>query len=335
MTAPSSRLLLLLSLLQVRRDWGGGDLAGRLEVSPRTVRRDVDRLRSMGYRITALMGPDGGYRLEAGAELPPLLFDDEQAVAVAVALRTAAVSGVEIGDGAARALVAVRQVMPARLRHRIDSVEVTPLGRGGAPTVDPDVLVALSLAVRAREVLRFDYRRDDDGGGTPDAASPASPRPPRRVEPHHVVTHGARWYLVAWDLDVADWRIFRADRIAPRTPTGPRFSPREIPGGDVAAWVGSRFKGSTGTTGRPTDTWPCWGELVLHLPLRRVAPFIEDGTAEAVGPERTRVRAGAWSWEALASSLGRFEAEIEVLGPPELTAAFRAQAERFARAAST
>lgn len=144
MSAPSSRTLLLLSLLQTRRDWAGPELARRLAVSDRTVRRDVDRLRSLGYRITPLMGPDGGYRLEAGADLPPLLFDDEQAVAVAVALRTAAVSGVEIGDGAARALLAVRQVMPARLRHRIDAVEVTPLPRrDGTPAVDPDVLTAV------------------------------------------------------------------------------------------------------------------------------------------------------------------------------------------------
>ncbi|PWD51606.1 transcriptional regulator [Serinibacter arcticus] len=320
MTAPSSRLLLLLSLLQVRRDWGGGDLAGRLEVSPRTVRRDVDRLRSMGYRITALMGPDGGYRLEAGAELPPLLFDDEQAVAVAVALRTAAVSGVEIVDGAARALLAVRQVMPARLRHRIDAVEVTPLPRPGGDVVDPEELLAVSAAVRAREVLRFDY-----------ASSGDDDRPPRRVEPHHVVTHAGRWYLVAWDLDAADWRTYRVDRLSTRTPTGPRFAPRQVPGGDVATYVAARFKGSA-----TANTWPCWGEAVLRLPRHRVAPFVaaDDGVAESLGDDRTRVRLGAWSWPALAATIGRFDADVEQIGPPELAAAFAHLARRFERAAS-
>jgi predicted DNA-binding transcriptional regulator YafY len=154
----SGRLLRLLSLLQARRDWPGGVLAERLDVSPRTVRRDVDRLRDLGYPVRAIKGPDGGYRLDAGAELPPLLFDDEQAVAVAVALQTASagVSGIE--EGALRALATVRQVMPARLRGRVDALRVTtvPTDRE-QPKVDSEVLIAVGAAVRAREVLRFDY----------------------------------------------------------------------------------------------------------------------------------------------------------------------------------
>lgn len=314
MSAPSSRLLLLLSLLQVRRDWAGEKLAERLEVSPRTVRRDVERLRGLGYRITALRGPDGGYRLEAGADLPPLLFDDEKAVAVAVALRLAATSGVEIGDGAARALVAVRQVMPARLRHRIDAIQVTALPRPGGGVVDPEVLIAVSAAVHARVELRFDYgETGGDGRGA------------RRVEPHHLLTHTGRWYLVAWDLDVEAWRIYRVDRLRPRIPTGPRFPERAVPGGDASTYLAARFRGS-----EDADTWPCWGEAVLDLPARSVAPYIEDGTVEDAGAGRCRVRIGSWSWVALAASLARFDATVSEVSPPELTRACDTIATRLA-----
>ncbi|MCE0764168.1 transcriptional regulator [Pseudonocardia kujensis] len=308
----SARLLSLLSLLQARRDWPGSLLAERLQVSPRTVRRDVDRLRELGYPVRAVKGPDGGYRLAPGTDLPPLLFDDDQAVALAVALQTAATSGAGIGEAAACALTTVRQVMPARLRHRIDALEVTAVG--SAPAVDGAVLVALGAAVRAREVLRFDYGTGDE--------------PPRRVEPHHLVTRGGRWYLVAWDLDRGDWRTFRADRITPRTPTGPRFVPREVPGRDVAAFVADRFRGSTGT-----GTWPCRGEVVLARPAAEVAPFAGDGIVEELGRDRCRLVLGAWSWVGLAASVGRFDAEIEVVGPAELRDAFAQLSRRFADAA--
>ncbi|MGO4758595.1 helix-turn-helix transcriptional regulator, partial [Streptomyces sp. 2MCAF27] len=185
MPKTSARLLSLLSLLQSRRDWPGQLLAERLEVSPRTVRRDVDRLRELGYPIAAVKGPDGGYRLGAGTELPPLLFDDEQAVALAVALQTATVTGAGIEEAAARALSTVRQVLPTRLRHRVDALQVTAVERPGArphPQVDPQVLMALSAAVRAREVLRFDYAAPVS---PPGAAADPAPAPPRRVEPHH------------------------------------------------------------------------------------------------------------------------------------------------------
>ncbi|WP_407695994.1 helix-turn-helix transcriptional regulator, partial [Sphaerimonospora thailandensis] len=171
----------------------------------------------------ATKGPDGGYRLEAGTDLPPLLFDDEQAVALAVALQTATMSGAGIEEAAARALNTVRQVMPARLRHRIDTLQITTVERPGSrtdPQTDSGVIMELSAAVHARQVLRFDYspQRGDDGGEWP---------PPRRVQPHHLVSRGGHWYLVAWDLDREDWRTFRVDRITPRTPAGPRFTPRE------------------------------------------------------------------------------------------------------------
>ncbi|EXG81271.1 helix-turn-helix transcriptional regulator [Cryptosporangium arvum] len=300
----SARLLALLSLLQARRDWPGEALATRLDVSPRTVRRDVDRLRELGYPIRAVKGPDGGYRLDAGTQLPPLLFDDEQAVALAVALRIAVTSGAGIEEAAARALTTVRQVMPARLRHRIDALELTAVG--SAPQADTAVLLAVAAAIRADEVLRFDY-----SGAV------------RRVEPHHLVTRRGRWYLVGWDRDRDDWRTFRVDRIVPRIPTGPRFTRREIPGGDVATFITARFRGSD------TPEWPCRGEVVLAAAATAVAPFAGDGVVEALGPDRCRLVAGSWSWIGLAASLGRFDADLEVIGPPELRRAFATLARRY------
>lgn len=313
MPTTTSRLLNLLSLLQTRRDWPGAVLAERLAISHRTVRRDVDRLREMGYRIEATMGPDGGYRLDAGSELPPLLFDDDQVVALAVALQAATVTGVGIEESALRALTTVRQVMPARLRHRLKSLDFTPLPSRATP-VTPDVLLAVSAAVRAEEVLRFDYAgsRGDDARA-------------RRVEPHHLVTSHGRWYLVAWDLEHQDWRLFRADRITPRSPSGPRFTPREVPGGDVAEYVAARFKGSP-----ERNVWPCNGTVILGRPAREVRPFAGDGHVEELGPDRCRLEAGAWSWVALAASFNRFDTDIEVVGPPELTAAFGVLAARNA-----
>ncbi|PRX46692.1 putative DNA-binding transcriptional regulator YafY [Prauserella shujinwangii] len=325
MPKTSARLLALLSLLQARRDWPGTLLAERLDVSPRTVRRDIDRLRELGYPIVTSKGPDGGYRLGAGTQLPPLLFDDEQAVALTVALRIATTAGAGIEEAAARALNTVRQVMPARLRHRIDTLQVTAVERYPAPRVDSDVLMAISAAVHAREVLRFDYQaasRPETDDGTP--------IPPRRVEPHHLVTRGGRWYVVAWDLDRDDWRTYRADRITPRTPTGPRFTPRELPGGTVATFLARTFSGTTGS-----DGWPCRGEVILDLPAAEVSPFVHDGVVEELGPGRCRLVLGSWSWPALAATIGRFDADIEVVSPAELEAAFARLAHRYARAAAS
>ncbi|MDC7121969.1 transcriptional regulator [Cellulomonas fimi] len=321
MATPTSRLLRLLSLLQTRRDWPGSVLAERLGISRRTVRRDVDRLRAMGYRIEATMGADGGYRLDAGAELPPLLLDDDQMLALAVALRAAPATGTAIDEAAVRALTTLRQVMPTRLRHRLDALEFTTLAAdrrpGGArDPVAPDVLVAVSAAVRGREVLRFDYADPRTGATPPD-------RPARRVEPHHLVAAGGRWYLVGWDLDRDDWRLFRADRLTLRTPNGPRFAPREVPGGDVAAYVTARFQGSDAAAGPRFR-----GTVVLHLPAGEVRPFADDGIVEDLGPDRCRLTTGSWSWIALAAALNRFDADVEVVGPPELTQAFARLASR-------
>ncbi|PWV57616.1 HTH domain-containing protein [Nocardiopsis sp. L17-MgMaSL7] len=320
MATSPSRMLKLLSLLQTRRDWPGRVLAERLDVSDRTLRRDVDHLRELGYRIIAVKGPDGGYRLDAGSELPPLLFDDDQAVALATALQVAAVSGATASEAALRALATVRQVMPSRLRHRIDRLTFTTLPGDTSSPVDPDVLVAVSTAARECAVLRFDYV----SVGSDPTADPSR----QRVEPHHVVFGGGRWYLVGWSLDREAWRVFRLDRVTPGIPTGPRFTPREVPGGDAGDFLAGRLKGSD--TG---NAWPCTGEVVLELPVRKVTPFVHDGIVEELGPGRCRLIVGSWSWVALAASIGRFDAAVSEVSPRELADAFGELARRFADAA--
>ncbi|MDR7193294.1 helix-turn-helix transcriptional regulator [Luteimonas terrae] len=323
----TERLLKVLSLLQTRRDWPGSQLASRLDVSERTVRRDIDRLRAMGYRIHATMGPEGGYRLDAGHALPPLLFDDDQAVAVAIALRASTSLGAGIEEAALRALTTIRQVMPPPLRHRLDALEITAIGRAGeaAPvTASLNVLVTLAQVIRDRQTLRFDY-----APRAGDSIDDGAPHPPRRVEPHHLVTSHGRWYLVAWDLDREDWRLFRVDRVHPRVPLGARFMPRTVPGDDVDAFVSARFKGSD------VNAWACRGTVRLHLPAHAVLPFVGDGTVTAIDEHSCTLESGAWSWGALAAGFGRFEVAMEVIGPPELTAAFAALAERYAQTGKT
>ncbi len=320
MARSPSRMLKLLSLLQTRRDWPGRVLAARLEISDRTLRRDIDHLRELGYQITAAKGPDGGYRLDAGSELPPLRFDDDQAVALATALRVAAASGTAQGEAALRALTTVRQVMPSRLRQRIDGLAFTPLAGDTSSPVDPDVLVAVSTAVRACEVLRFDYV---PVGGEPSAAPSR-----RRVEPHHVLFSGGRWYLIAWNPEKEAWRVYRIDRMVPSIPTGPRFGPRAVPGADAGEFLAGRLKGSEGR-----NAWPCTGEAVLALAAGDAAPFVHDGVVEELAPNRCRVRVGSWSWVALAASIARFDADITEVAPPELAEAFRVLADRCAGAA--
>lgn len=322
MSETSARLLALLSLLQARRDWPGALLAERLEVSPRTVRRDVDRLRDLGYPVRASKGPDGGYRLDAGADLPPLLFDDDQAIAVAVALQTATTTVTGIEEGALRALATVRQVMPARLRQRVDALHVTTVDRyadSRRTKVNSEHLIAIGTAVRAREVLRFDY------------ASPGVDKdewvPPRKVEPHHLVTWGGRWYLVAWDLDRKDWRTFRVDRMRPKTPTGPRFTPRELPAPDVATYISSTFTRK--------DQWPCRGEAILQAKAADIARWAgREAIVEEVTSTSCRLILSAWSWNGLAATFGMFECDLEFIGPPELLEAAHHLAARYTAAAS-
>jgi predicted DNA-binding transcriptional regulator YafY len=224
----AGRLLALLSLLQGRREWPGGVLSDRLGVSPRTVRRDVERLRTLGYPIRSTSGPAGGYSLSAGTAMPPLLLDDEEAIAVAIALRTAARSAVEgIEETALRALVKLEQVLPPQLRGRVQALSgATEVLRGpGGPTVEAAILTVLGSACRDEEMLRFGYR-DRDGA-----------RSRRLVEPHALLAHGRRWYLLAFDPSRTGWRTFRVDRVEAPAAAGRRFTPRAIPGGDAAAYL--------------------------------------------------------------------------------------------------
>jgi len=313
MADPSSRMLALLSLLQVHREWSGDELAERLVVSPRTLRRDVDRLRELGYRVESVRGPAGGYRLSAGSDLPPLLFDDEQAVAIALALAVAPASGADIAEASVRALATVRQVMPERLRHRVDVVDAvtTP----GSTRVDPDVLVAVSEAVHRHEVLRFGYGERDTA---------------HRVEPHAVVARNGRWYLLAWDPEHDDWRTYRVDRMVPRMRTRLAFTPRPVPGGDVAAFVSAQFKGSD-----HDDRWPCTGSVVVTAEdAARLAPYLpEDAVVERLDDERCRLTRGSWSWDGLAGVFAASTVPFSVEGPEELRAAVAALAARLGAAA--
>ncbi|TQM38041.1 helix-turn-helix transcriptional regulator [Pseudonocardia cypriaca] len=310
----SARLLRLLSILQTPRDWTGAELAERLDVDVRTVRRDVDKLRALGYPVHAARGV-AGYRLGAGTTLPPLLLDDEEAVAVAVGMRTAASGGVTgIEEASLRALTKLETVLPSRLRHRVDglgAVTVT-LPHAGA-SVDPDVLLAVAAAARTHEVLRFDYR-----GG--DGAETA-----RRTEPHRLVHSGRRWYLLAWDLDRADWRTFRVDRLHPRIPTGPRFVPRELPA-DLPGHVGR---------GITTRGYRYRARFTLHVPIEvaadRIAPTV--GTLEAIDERSCVLHAGSDSLDELALYVGLFGFPFEVHEPPELVAHVRELAARLAAAA--
>lgn len=333
MVGNSSRMLSLLSLLQTRRDWPGPLLADRLGVTARTVRRDVDRLRELGYSVVATRGPEGGYRLAPGTDLPPLLFDDEQAVAIAVALQGVTASGVDLDEAAARALATVRQVMPSRLRHRVDGIRFT--APPPVDPVDPAVLEVVSAATRDARVLRFRYDRvavpgadpapgDETAGTTAVPSAGDLPAPPRRVEPHGVVLRGGRWYLLAWDLDRDDWRVFRLDRVHPRSPGGAPFARRPLPGPDAAAVVAARAKGSA-----DADRWPCEGVVDLELPPREVAPWVADGLLEARGEHRSRLTIGSWSWAGVLAAALRFDAPFTVVGPPELRAAAEVAAARL------
>jgi predicted DNA-binding transcriptional regulator YafY len=315
MLETSSRLLELLSLLQARREWSGPELADRLEVGVRTVRRDMERLRRLGYPVSATRGITGGYRLGAGASLPPLLLDEEEAVAVAVGLRTAASGGVAgFEETAVRALGKLEQLLPKHLRRRVNALgaATVPYPVTG-PRVDPETLAAIATACRDSERVRFTYR-SHDGACTR-----------RLVEPHRLVHTGRRWYLVAYDTGRDDWRTFRVDRIE-RPAADRRFVPREPPADDIAAYVARAVSASR-------DRYQA--RIVLKAPIERVADRVPHnvGTLEPIDDQSCLLRTGSDWLGGLAVYVAEIGVDFEVLDPPEFVERVRELAGRFARAA--
>jgi predicted DNA-binding transcriptional regulator YafY len=328
MATTSARLLKLLSLLGARPSWSGQDLADRLEVSTRTIRRDLDSLRELGYPIHTVKGPDGGYRLGVGSKLPPLLLDDEQAVAVAVALQTAPASVSGIDDAVARALTTIKQVMPAHLRAEVDAMHLTAIRNSwefSAPPVASETLKAVGYAVRNSHLLRFDYLTPDGRRPHP---SDLDFTAPLRVEPHHLVMWAGRWYLVGYDRDDDGWIIFRVDRIHAHAPTAIPFQRRELPEPNVAHYVmTSHDRGDTAAR------WPCLGTVLMDLPADVVARWAPGGSViEHVTATQTRITLGAWSWAGIAGLLATFDADITVVEPDELKDACRTIANRYGQA---
>jgi predicted DNA-binding transcriptional regulator YafY len=317
MTQTSSRLLQLLSLMQGRRDWAGSELSARLEVSGRTIRRDIDRLRMLGYPVESLPGPAGGYRLRAGSAMPPLLLDDEEAIAIAVGLRTAArasVTGIE--EAAVRALVKLEQVLPSHLRRRVRALgSATFTAPAAAPTVDPQHLTVIAAACRDRERLRFAYLSREG----------VSSR--REVEPHSLINHGRRWYLIAWDRRREDWRTFRLDRLAKPASTGVRCAPRTLPARDAASFVQ-----------RSISMAPSRFEavLTLHVPAEQIARRVPShwGSVEPLDARSCTFRTGDDDLDWLAVRIAMLGVEFSVREPPELSEHLRALAGRLRRAAA-
>lgn len=315
MLEASARLLRLLGLLQARGFWTGADLAERLEVTQRTVRRDVERLRALGYPVHSSTGVAGGYQLGAGASLPPLLLDDEEALAVALGLRTASagtVAGVQ--EAALRALTKLDQVLPARIRTRVAELYsvVAPLYWAG-PVVRPQVLSRLATACRDHRQAEIRYV---DLRGRPST---------RTIDPHGMVHTGARWYLVAWDDAREDWRTFRVDRIEGDVELGRRFTPRKVPGGDIAAFVSRSVS---------TSPYPVRARVVFHAPAATIAERVPPlaGFLRPRGKDRCVLESGAHSLDMLAVQLALVGADFDIEEPPELVEKARELAGRLRRA---
>ncbi|MGW5386240.1 helix-turn-helix transcriptional regulator [Nocardia sp. NPDC003963] len=319
MADTSRRALRLLSLLATRRCWSLGELAVRLEVSERTVRRDIETLRLLDYPVLTVRGPAGGYRLGASPTLPPLLFDEEQAMAVAVALQTAPNTVFGLGADTARALETLEQAMPARLRAAVETLRLTRLQNYWefpAPPIDGAALQIAGSAVHRHEVLIVETLGADGNRPVPGTAGFT---PAHRFEPHHLVVWAGRWYLVGYHRTEQDWRVHRLDRLHLRAPTGIRFAPRELPGGDIA-----RFVMTTHDRGDTPASWECTGSAHLDLAAETVARWAPGGSVvEHLGPGRCRLIIGAWSWAGIAGLLATFDADITAVEPPELVEACR------------
>ena len=315
MLQTSARLLRLLSLFQARRYWSGADLSHRLDITRRTLRRDVDRLRSLGYPVHSTSGTAGGYQLGAGATLPPLLLDDEEAVAVALGLRISAsgsVTGIE--EASVRALLKLEQVLPPRLRHRVAALHsfIVPLGNRG-PTVDAELLSVIATACRDHEGIRFNYH---NRSGAPSV---------RAVEPHRLVHTGHRWYLAAWDIGRKDWRTFRIDRIEGKLKTSTRFQPRNPPEGDFASFVSKSLAYAP---------YPYRARVTLHAPVEAVAQRIPPsaGVLEAVNERSCMLHTGSHSLDEITIHLSLLGVDFQVHEPPELIDYIRRLTDRLGQA---
>jgi predicted DNA-binding transcriptional regulator YafY len=311
----SSRLLALLSLLQQRREWPGPELAERLEVGPRTIRRDIDKLRGLGYPIEAAPGIAGGYRLGAGASVPPLLLDDAEAVAVAVGLRSAATGAIGgIEETSVRALAKLEQLLPERLRRRVQALgDATFAFPVDGPRIDADVLATLAGACRDATAVRFAYTAGDGSASR------------RDVEPCALVHSGARWYVVAFDRDRDGWRTFRVDRITGAPQLGGRATRREVPGGDAAAYVRASLRGTRADAPRVP------GRIRVHAPAAVVAPRVPAtyATVAAEGDGACVVTTvGGWTRQSLVW-MAMLDHPLTVLEPPELVDCARAVARRL------
>jgi predicted DNA-binding transcriptional regulator YafY len=308
-------MLELLSLLQARRDWPGNQLARRLEVSGRTIRRDIERLRQLGYPVQSLSGPAGGYRLEAGAAMPPLLLDDEEATAIAVGLSTAARASVaSIEESALRALVKLEQILPSHLRRRVRALgSMTVTLPAAGPTVDSQELTLIAGACRDVECLRFSYRSRD------------RTETRREVEPHSLVNRGHRWYLVAWDRRRGDWRTFRIDRLTKPATTGVRFKPHQLPAKDAATFVERSMAAAPNRFE---------AVVILHAAAEQIARRIpiQWGTIKPIDAETCEYRTGDDDLSWLALRVAMLGVDFEIREPPELAEQVRALASRFDRA---
>jgi predicted DNA-binding transcriptional regulator YafY len=313
----STRLLDLLSLLQARANWPGPELAERLEVDRRTLRRDIERLRRLGYPIEARRGRDGGYRLAAGSTMPPLLLDDEEAVAVAVGLRSAAglgISGIE--ETSVRALAKLESLLPSRLRRRIRTIgAATVTFPVTGPTIEPELLSQIGAACREHHGLRFRYRSRQDEVTR------------RRVEPLSLVHSGYRWYLVAFDRDRDDWRTFRVDRIDGSASEDTRFVPRTPPHTDLAAYVAEQL-------GEVSNAYRA--EIVLRAPAAEMRAKVPAhyGTLEEIDEASCLLRTGAPWLGGLAIYVAMIGVDFEVRSPDELRELIGELAERFTAAAN-
>jgi predicted DNA-binding transcriptional regulator YafY len=316
MANTSSRTLRLLSLLQTHRFWPGDELADRLGVSARTLRRDVDRLRELGYPVEARRGIEGGYQLAAGAALPPLVLDDDEAVALAIGLRAAAqgaIAGIE--ESSVRALAKVARIMPPHLRRRVDALRAMTQGPAAwnqGPNVDAGVLTTVAQACRDEERLRFAYTSQNGERST------------RHIEPHRLVALGHRWYLVAYDLARNDWRSFRVDRLDSLRTTGMRFAARPLPAEDAVAFV------RAGLDNLPTRRRV---EVLIRAPADTVRSVVGRwATVEEADATSCRLRMTVENLDWPALTLGAVGADFEVIRPPELVDRIRELGELFTRA---